>query len=175
MATLESVRSYRDAFLRGDNLDSGLKRVLDESGDPYWVEETLRNFQQVFFPNNIGDYYAFANLVDFSLNFHKYIQENIRRIRKAISLKEWNLGRKLTKEEENEEVIQNHISKDFRLYFLLEYPECCRIDEEQLKKMEERGYCCGEALDYLLLCAEIIDPQRRKYREIIKKNNELPQ
>ncbi|MEM4181699.1 MAG: hypothetical protein QXX68_00905 [Candidatus Pacearchaeota archaeon] len=170
MVTFFLDQATIDAFRRGEPLTPDLIRVLDESGDPRWIECLLRCFQNTFFKGDPISYYDFARVVDFRLNYKLYMNEQNKRFRKAYSLRSWVLGRSLTPDEELDELERNHISKDFRLYFLLEHPECCGIDKEKV----QRNPHYREALEWLLFEAKeisgvdyssIIEENTRKIRE----------
>lgn len=159
--TLEEISIEK--FRNGEELPEGLKRVLDESGDPYWVESLLREFQRKFFNGDLGAYYSFAKIISPKINFSLYINEQLKRIKKAISLKEWKIGRSLTNEEEINEIEKNHISQDFRLYFMLEHPESIVLDPFYFKDPKY-----FERIVWLLSVAEKIDPEQKPYMNIIK-------
>lgn len=160
-----------ESFKRGEPLTPDLIRVLDESGDPRWIECLLRRFQDVFFQGDSVAYYDFADVVDVCTSkqgYRTYISELKKRLQKAFDLKRISLGRDLTEAEKMEEVERNHISKDFRLYFLLEYPGCCAINMRHLQKRP----VYSEALSWLLSTAQTIKPEVG-YRNLIPDEKSL--
>ncbi|MEM4605728.1 MAG: hypothetical protein QW103_01680 [Candidatus Pacearchaeota archaeon] len=149
-------------FLRED-----LKKVLDESGDPYWVETLIEEFKKNFFNENLEEYYNFSRFIDFRPGYKFYLTEQKRRLEEAYKLKSFKLGRPLTIEEQVQELEENHISKDFRIYFLLEHPECCAINKDKLNSFYR------EALEWLLVNAFDLNPEKKDYFYLLEKNKSL--
>lgn len=163
--SLEEVMDFR----QGKGVSVDLARVLEESGDPAWTELLLRRFKDRYYCNDLAGYYDFADIVATELNVALYNQENKKRILEAAKLKEWNLGRPLTLDEELEIVDGgNHASRDFRLYYILEHPEACALESRR-----RRIPSYMHKIEWLLINAEIVDPEQKPYTEILRKNTEI--